>query len=81
MALVKHKLTKVFASVINTIPELNIHSRIMILADVEDYVTKLENKVQELEKRIIKIEHDNDIEKQTLKNSYKSYRQSNKYSG
>jgi hypothetical protein len=65
MSLGKHKLTKVFSSIINVIPQINIHSRMMILADVNEYVSKLENKIQDLEKRIITIEHTNLITKQT----------------
>ena len=65
MSLGKHKLTKVFASIVNVIPQLNIYSRMMILADVNGYVTQLENKIQDLEKRIITLEHNNQIKKQT----------------
>jgi len=64
MSLVQHKLTKVFSSIINVIPQMNIYSRMMILADVNEYVSKLENKIQDLEKRIITIEHTNLINKQ-----------------
>lgn len=65
MSLGKHKLTKVFASIVNVIPQLNIYSRMMILADVNGYVTQLENKIQDLEKRIITLEHNNQITQQT----------------
>ena len=67
MSLVQHKLTKVFSSIINVIPQMNIYSRMMILADVNEYVSKLENKIQDLEKRIITIEHTNLINKQITK--------------
>ena len=65
MSLGQHKLTKVFSSIINVIPQINIYSRMMILADVNEYFSKLENKIQDLEKHIITLEHNNLITKQT----------------
>jgi hypothetical protein len=57
MSLTRHKLLKVFSSIINVIPQINIYSRMMIIADVNEYVSKMEDKIQNLEKRIYNLEN------------------------